>query len=769
MGRANSMPMPSTTSAVPSRLNRTVRILAVLAALTLAVYGQLCLGEFHFISMDDNEYVAANTHVAEGLTLENVKWAFTALHSFNWHPLTWMSLQLDRDIFGSLSPQGFHTTNVFLHLANVWLLFWVLERMTAATWRCGAVAAIFAVHPAHVESVAWVAERKDVLSTFFWLLTMLAYVGYAQKPDLGRYLLVLLPFALGLMAKQMLVTLPAVLLLLDYWPLQRWRSNDQVRNSFRWLVAEKLPLFATSAAVVPLTLRAQTLIVKDFTAYPLIMRAENSLVSYVRYIGMMLWPANLSFVYAYPIGGIPAWQAAGAGVLLAMICALVIWLGRSRPYLPVGWFWYLGTLVPVIGLVQVGEQSMADRYTYVPSIGLSILAVWGVADIAQRWRIRAERLAVAAGVLLAVYIIIAFIQVRYWQNSETLYRRAIDVNSNNPAAHILLGDELARQRRLRDAEKEYRECVRIDPTWLSGYYLLAGTLEQTGRLDEAAQQLEKALQVNPNVARIQLAMGHVRHRQNRLDEAHRHISAALHLQPESVEARYMLANVCELLGQWADAREQYEAVLASQPASVSAHAKLGNSLRRLGMPAEAVAHFDAALQQHPDLVEALNGKGLALESLGCFADAAACYQRLVDQEPRDLVRRCNLAFALAESGDEARAAEQYADAFRLNPSWPRLAIDRARRLASDPDTKLRNGPSALRTAKMACQATSFRVPEALDVLAAAYAETGRFDEAVRWEQKAVALEVPDAVRTEMHKRLKLYQERLPNRAEIEKK
>jgi hypothetical protein len=392
-------------------------IYLTLALATLAVFWQV-LGH-DFVNYDDPDYVYRNPNVQSGITLSSIKWAFTTGHAANWHPLTWLSHMLDWQLFGD-NPGWHHLTNLFLHIANTLLLFAVLKRMTNALWRSAFVAAAFALHPLHVESVAWVAERKDVLSTLFWMLTIAAYLRYLERPGTGRYLLTLLIFALGLMAKPMLVTLPFVLLLLDYWPLGRFQFGQIVKsvgqqsrkslNAFshwklsRHLLLEKVPLFALSAisSIVTFLVQRTAGAVTSVETLPLKLRIANTFVSYLTYIQKMVWPSRLAMFYPYPDKTDLIWQTVVFALLLLIISLGVIWLMRRRRYLLTGWLWYLGTLVPVIGLVQVGDQALADRYTYVPLTGLFIIIAWGVPDLIAKWRFRKHALAASAiAVLLA--------------------------------------------------------------------------------------------------------------------------------------------------------------------------------------------------------------------------------------------------------------------------------------------------------------------------------------------------------------------------------
>jgi len=422
--------------------HRCLLICLALALATLAIYWRV--HNYDFGSYDDSDYVTDNANVKAGLTYDGIIWAFTTGHAANWHPLTWLSHMLDCQLFGT-NAGWHHTTNVLLHIANALLLFAVLKLMTGAIWRSAFVAALFALHPLHVDSAAWISERKDVLSTLFWMLTMVAYVRYVRRPCTSRYLVTLLAFALGLMAKPMLVTLPFVLLLLDYWPLGRFQigpfgecanGNAQAVTNVqpqwrvvRRLVCEKVPFLALSvmSSVITFIVQRSGGAVSPIEDFPLRARLPNVSVSYVKYIGKMIWPSRLAIYYPHPGYALPIWQAVVAALFLLAISVLVILLARRHKYLLVGWFWYLGTLVPVIGLVQIGSQAMADRYTYIPLTGLFIIIAWAVPDLLAKWRHRRIALCIPALMVILAMSICTHFQLRHWRNGETLYEQVIAV------------------------------------------------------------------------------------------------------------------------------------------------------------------------------------------------------------------------------------------------------------------------------------------------------------------------------------------------------
>ena len=533
-------------------------VVPLLVALVIIVFWQT-LGD-PFSSYDDDKYVTANPHVQAGLTKESIVWAFTSAHASNWHPLTWISHMLDCQVYG-MNPMGHHLTNLLFHIANTLLLFLVLSRMTKSIWRSAFVAALFGIHPLRVESVAWVAERKDVLSTFFFMLTVLSYVWYVKRPNVGRYPLVLALFAFGLMAKPMLVTLPFILLLLDYWPLGRFQSKGKKAMEGSWtgwkLIWEKAPLFALSAASSVATYLAQRLggAVRELDQYPLGIRVANTLVAYISYIRKMIWPSDLAVFYPHPGKGLPEWQVVGTGLLLAGIFVLVIRAWRRRPYLAVGWLWYIGTLIPVIGLVQVGLQGMADRYSYVPLIGLFIMIAWGVPDLMSR-KGRAPRagyLAVLAGLAVCALTVCAWIQVGYWRGDVALFSHAIEVTRDNAIAHNNLGRALKIQGKFDEAFYHYREALRIAPRYADAQYNFANALMRRGKIDEAIAHYYEAIKLNPKSAEAHNNLANTLASQGRTEEAFQECQEAIRLKPDLAKAHNNLAIMHYAKGRYAEA------------------------------------------------------------------------------------------------------------------------------------------------------------------------------------------------------------------------
>ena len=522
---------------------------------TLAVYSPVFRSEF--INFDDDLYVTDNPHVNKGLTAQGLAWAFNVGYAGNWHPLTWISHMLDYQLYGGDSA-GHHATSLFFHLTNTILMFLVLKRMLGSVGKSAFVAGLFALHPLHVESVAWVAERKDVLSALFWILTMGAYVLYAERPSRGRYIAVIALFALGLMAKPMLITLPIVLLLLDYWPLGRMEKVGLPR-----LVKEKIPLLALSALSCVVTLIAQHregFVVETGDISPGI-RAANAVVAYAAYIGKMIIPRNLACFYPHPEGSLAAWQVVGSASFLIAMTFLAIHHGRKRRYLAVGWLWYVITLIPVIGLVQVGRQAMADRYTYVPLIGLFLIVAFGVADL---FRNRDRTLATVRVAIMILLIILTSRQVGYWQNNHTLYEHALKVTRNNCLAHINLGQALQDEGRFDEAVDHIRESLRLKGTGRE-HFSLGSMMIKLGRSREAEEEFRLAISLNPEQAMAHLGLGRALEAQGKLDVAMSEYRKAIIGDPDMPNAYYNLGKALEKQGDRDDATEQYRKALDADP------------------------------------------------------------------------------------------------------------------------------------------------------------------------------------------------------------
>ena len=633
-----------------------------------------------FVCLDDNAYVTANRHVQAGLTWDGLRWAFTSTEAANWHPLTWLSHMADCQLFG-LQPWGHHLTNILLHAFNSLLVFVVLRRMTGAVWRSLAVAALFGLHPLHVESVAWVAERKDVLSAVFALLALWAYAAWVEQgaawrgADAGRYALVVLFLAAGLLCKPMVVTIPCVLLLLDCWPLGRRGGAHPV--PWGRLVLEKVPLLLLAAGASAATLVAQagSGAVQTMSRYPPSMRVANALVAYVRYLGKTLDPAGLAVYYPYP-DRLPLAEAALAGAFLALVTVAVLGWRRRHPSALAGWCGLLGMLVPVIGLVQVGDQALADRYSYLPSIGLFIAAVWGVEAATSGWAGRARVLGPAAGVLLAAGAVLTVRQLGFWRDSETLFRHALAVTGDNWAAHNGLGFALSLDP-ARDAEAiaEYRSVVRLAPRFAEGRYSLATVLaRRADRLPEAIAEYRAALALRPGYVEAHGGLARALEQMpGRLSEAVAEYQAVTRLRPGDADAHSRLADaLAQDPARRAEAAAEYRKVLALQPDWVEIRSNLGLVLAEMpgGLPA-AIAEYEAVLRVKPGFAEAHNNLGSALAQLAVrAADAEAEFRAALRLRPDYVEARCNLGLLLAQDpGRRAEAVAEFEAALRGRPDF----------------------------------------------------------------------------------------------------
>lgn len=583
-----------------------VWICLALLITTFAVYAQV--GKFGFLKFDDDEDVTANTHVLGGLTLKGVAWAFTSTQDANWFPLTRLSHMLDVQLFG-LESGWHHGVNVLIHALAVLALFVFLDRATRAPWRSAFVALLFAIHPLHVESVAWVAERKDVLSALFWFLTLWAYVRYTENPTLGRKAITLLAFCLGVMSKPMVVTLPFVLLLLDYWPLRRLPLTPTTANhpqqeaprlSWRQAIWEKIPFLLVSIAACIITYLAQ----KQGNAVgnsPASLRIENAVVSYATYLVKAFLPTGLAAFYPYP-AQIPFWEIALAALAILAVSMLVFRSLRKQPFLAVGWLWFLGTLVPVIGIVQVGNQARADRYMYIPLVGLAIMATWGAASAFGRLPHRKTMLSVLAATASLVMVVTTSLQLRYWENTETLFQHAIDVTSNNYEAHIALANYLLDSpERLPDAVSHLQAAAQIRPDYAKAQYNLATALAMLpGRLPEAIAHYDLALRIDPDYAEAHAELATALVNTNRLLEAIPHYEAALRREPDSAHIQYNFGvALTQVPGRLADAIAHLGQAAAIHSDFDTEYALGAALLREPRRATEAVKHLEDAVRMNP--------------------------------------------------------------------------------------------------------------------------------------------------------------------------
>ncbi len=634
------MPM-SEAKSITDRFSKAKLNFLVVLCLTVLVVGLYEPVRNHdFIGFDDRPYVSQNNRVLAGLTREGIKWAFTAFHEANWHPLTWLSLMLDGELYGNYAG-GYHWTNVMLHLANTLLLFLVLQRMTGAWWRSGFVAALFAVHPLHVESVAWVAERKDVLSGFFWFLTLGVYVRYVESPSAVRYFLVVVFFVLGLMSKPMVVTLPLVLLLLDFWPLGRPEFREGRR---RRLVLEKLPLLFLSALSSAVTVYAQSQyrVVASLDALPLRVRIENALLSYFLYIKKMFWPVDLAVFYPHSVASpLNALQLILLSAFLLSVSILAIRFARTRPYLPVGWFWYLGVLVPVIGLVQVGAQAMADRYAYLPLIGLYIAMVWGGGELISKFQHRNLLALLLVAVTIAPLVLVTQRQIRYWQNGVTIFSRTLAVTENNYVAENNLGLSLLEQGRFGEAIGHFEAAVRIKPDFAVAYHNLGAALQAQGRHEEAIRAYRQEIRINGGSGDVYYRLGITLSSLGNLSEAVAMFRKSIVHCPDAPGGYAELGTVLTGLGRFEEAKKAYEQALRLQEDHPGIHNNYAMLLMRMGDRQGAVKHFREALRLQPAYANAHYRLSIIFREKGDAAAAAAHLQSAIEINPefKDMAER----------------------------------------------------------------------------------------------------------------------------------
>lgn len=585
---------------------RDLLIGAGLIAAVVAVYGQVI--SHHFINLDDDIYIYENPMVTGGLTARGVLWAFTTFHAANWHPLTWLSHIFDVQVFG-LNPGAHLAVNVFLHILNSLLVFALLKTMTRRLWRSAIVAALFALHPMHVESVAWAAERKDVLSAFFALLSLLAYIRYAKAahPSWKQFLPVTLSLTLALLAKPMFVTWPFVMLLLDYWPLNRlkWRPQNGLRPLARGLaplIREKISVLVLAAASVAITYIAQSRggAVRRFADAPFLLRVSNALVSYARYIVSLLWPSGLGVYYPFSPEGIPPWQLAASLALVAGVTIVVMRARENQGYLLTGWAWFLGTLVPVIGLVQVGGQAMADRYSYIPSIGLFVMIVWGVGDLIQQRQVLYRAAALGVVVWLAILGSLAYVQVGFWRDSVTLFRHTLLVAPENLVAHYNLAHALGKQGNLNEAIVHFGEALTIKPDFFDALINMGVTLNDQRKFAEAATYLTRAVELQPQSSKAHLQLAISLAQNGRSGEALAHFYQAMEFSPNDPDVRINLGLMLTRLGKLPEAREQLGIALRLNPNSPEAHNNLGLVLLMQGDVDKSIPEFSTALRLKPE-------------------------------------------------------------------------------------------------------------------------------------------------------------------------
>ena len=585
-------------------VRRPFWICLILVVGTLSVYWQVI--DFGFTNFDDDLYVFENNHVKDGLTLKGMEWSFKTTSGGNWHPLTWWSHMLDVDLHG-MNAGRHHLTSVFFHIINTILIFLVIRKITGAEWRSGVVAALFAIHPLHVESVAWISERKDVLSTLFWMLTLWAYVWYLEQPSRQRYFITLILFVFGLMAKPMVVTLPFVLMLLDFWPLGRIKLGMKAR-----CVKEKVPFIILSLVLSFVTVFSQQSsgAVRSLEIYSLTNRIANAMISYVMYIKQIIWPVDLAVLYPHP-HIIEGWKFVIAFVVLAIVTLLVLRAMRRHPYLFVGWFWYIGTLVPVIGIIQVGSQAMADRYTYIPSLGLFVIVAWGGAELVSKHGIGKTVFITTTAVAFSILTILTGYQIQYWKDSISLFERTIEVTGNNYVAYNNLGISLAEKGRLAEAIHYYSKGLTVKPKYVKLHNNLGDALLRQGKIEAAMDHFKIALNIKPDDAKAHFNMGKALSALGKLAEAIYHFKAVLLIYPHDSTTHNNLGNTLQKQGQLDEAIHHYRQAIRIRPADAAFHNNMGVVLLRKGNIEAAISYFEKALRAEPGYADAANNLNIA--------------------------------------------------------------------------------------------------------------------------------------------------------------
>lgn len=702
---------------------------ALIAALAILTFWPV--RHHQFIRYDDVDYILENPHVLTGLTWGNIKWAFESVYSANWHPLTWLSHMLDVELFG-LQPGWHHLVSLLLHAANSVLLFLLLKRLTGAELRSAVVAALFAVHPLHVESVAWAAERKDVLSALFFLLTLMAYSRYVQtRQEPGRagndsrfrarpahyFFLAVVLYALGLMSKPMLVTLPFLLLLLDFWPHCRYQHAESIGKAFARYVLEKLPFFTLSLGSCLITLLAQDRSHAIAKGFPIGIRLVNAAASYLGYLVKTFWPSSLSIIYPHPaLTGQSLLPSALTGAaVLTIVSGVALLLRRKQPWVAVGWFWYLGTLVPVIGLVQAGNQAMADRYTYIPLIGIFIVIVWGAAEFLSNYKWRTTALAASTAAALCALVVTARAQLTHWATNFDLFNHALRVTSKNALAHINVGADLGQRGKYQAAEEHFKAALAADPNCADAYYYLGVTYElwgkeeaavqmfestlkldpshdlamshlgslliRIGRSDDGLRLLEASARLNPSSFFARSELGRALAERGDLEAAGRELAVALKLRPGDARGLNALAEVELKRGHLDAAERMYSALLEQSPTNLAVRLKLGGLLLKQGQPAKALFPYSEAVRMYPESPSARYSLGVALAQAGRQAEAAAQLTEAVRLKPNSHEALTELGRALAAQGQMAQARDVFQSAARVCPTNASIQLNLANALA----------------------------------------------------------------------------------------
>ena len=604
-------------------------IYIVLAAAVLAVYWQV--HQFDFVNIDDNIYVTENYHIKSGITLASIRWAFGNRYGDLWNPLVWLSLMADYELYG-LNAGGYHVTNLIFHILSTLLLFWLFHRMTGALWKSAFVAAFFALHPLHVESVAWVSERKDVLSAFFWMLTLCIYVVYTEKQSIQRYLLVVFSFVLALLSKPMVVTLPLIMILLDYWPLKRFENQNRLSDTIVWQLKEKLPLMVLSAVFAVITIIAQQKSYDPEASFALTARLINVPVTFVTYLIKTFRPYDLAVIYPFS-SHIPAWQTAGALLLIAAVTAAVIVTAKRLPYLFVGWFWYTIIVAPVIGTVQVGNQAMADRYTYLPLIGIGIMLAWGVPRLLQK-KITSKMILLPAAIgFLAFLTLLTWQQCGYWTDSKKLCQHTIRVTKDNYVAHINLGSVLFDEGKYEEAIRHFNEVIRIRPGLILSYNKRGLAYARLGQYQKAFEDLNYVIRLKPDYADAFNSRALINHELKRHREAIEDLTEAVRLKPDHAEAYNNRGNIYLGLGQHQKAVENLSKAIALKPDNPAIYYNRGTAYIHLAQYQQAIADYSKAVALNPAYFDAYNNRAFIYLRLGRYQQAVEDYSQAIRLKP----------------------------------------------------------------------------------------------------------------------------------------
>ncbi len=679
----------------------------LLLVATTAVYVQVY--QFEFVNFDDGDYIYNNEMVKKGLTGETVRWAFRLRgYAANWHPLTWLSHMLDIEIYGLDNPGGHHITNIILHIANTLLLFAVFYKMTGAVWRSGLVAGLFALHPLHVESVAWVSERKDVLSSLFWMLTMLFYACYVQRNGSKKwYIAAVIAFAIGLTAKAMLVTLPCVLLLMDYWPLKRFSLGKDTQNkkpgsvhSLKICLLDKIPFFILTvfSSIITFIVQRRWGAVEDIEVLSFSTRLLNTFSAYIKYIIKMFYPVRLANFYPYPQSlSIPF--VIVSMILLISITVAVVWFIRKQRFWAVGWFWYLGTLIPVIGLVQVGEQEIADRYTYIPLIGLFIMVAWGLGELRKRVSAAKPYITAATGIAMVALAGLTYRQVGFWENNFTLLEHAIAVTEGNYECHFCLADPLIEE----------------------------------GRIDEAIEHTRRAIEIKEDYLKGQNGMGYALLQKGQPAEAIPYLLRAIEIEPKCYQAHVNLAIAYRQTGQFQKALKHFHITLQNEPSMTRIYANIAEVHTMAGNIDQALTYYQKFLQAQPNSPNIIYSAGVLYAQKGDFASAAQYFENALQFAPEEPMLHANLGLAYSRLGYLKRAENHYQTALKLSPNMPEVHHNYGNMLF-----QLGNHESSLGHLQKAA-ALAPDSPEISNDLGVAYLQLKQYEKAQQAFEKAIQL------------------------------